>query len=535
MNYLFIILSSIISLGSLKYAFNQRNQKLFLKRKYSPIKDIDQYVIQEKENLNKERLDSENYIKEENLELENQRLIFESSMSEEREKLEREKINFEREILDFESAIDNLRDQEKESLEKLKAANNRLNLVKESEESLLLDCGYYEPNYTFQHDDNWKKMLNTIKSRQKSLLKRLPEYFFTKQPNENYGGIFLKNLILAFDAVELEEKYLGGRWFKNGNHKDRLKNGENFQLQFLKLMLRAFNAESDALISKVTWKNLELQTKRIEASFDSINEIGSKYHFCSISTFYKKLKIEELQCVYEYEEWKQKEKEEQRRIREQMREEERAQVEIEKAKAQAILEEIRYQKALEKAQSEVEQANEKQKEKLNKEISELMLRISEMEEKKRKLSQAELTKTGHVYIISNIGSFGENIYKIGMTRRLEPMDRVKELGDASVPFPFDVHGMIRTTDAPKLENALHKLFDQRRLNLENNRKEFFNVTIDEIQESLKGISEKLDLRADLQLTMIAEAKQFRQSQAKREMLQRIYDSKARNDGIDQKE
>ena len=147
-----------------------------------------------------------------------------------------------------------------------------------------------------------------------------------------------------------------------------------------------------------------------------------------------------------------------------------------------------------------------------------------MEEKKRKLSQAELTKTGHVYIISNIGSFGEDIYKIGMTRRLEPMDRVRELGDASVPFPFDVHGMIRTTDAPKLENALHKLFDQRRLNLENNRKEFFNVTIDEIQESLKGISEKLDLRADLQLTMIAEAKQFRQSQAKREMLQRMYDS-----------
>ena len=84
-------------------------------------------------------------------------------------------------------------------------------------------------------------------------------------------------------------------------------------------------------------------------------------------------------------------------------------------------------------------------------------------------------------------------------------------------------------------NALHKLFDQTRLNLENNRKEFFNVTIDEIQESLKGISEKLDLKADLQLTMIAEAKQFRQSQAKREMLQRIYDSKARNDGIDQKE
>ena len=125
-----------------------------------------------------------------------------------------------------------------------------------------------------------------------------------------------------------------------------------------------------------------------------------------------------------------------------------------------------------------------------------------------------------------------------MTRRLEPMDRVKELGDASVPFPFDVHGMIRTTDAPKLENALHKLFDQKRINLENNRKEFFNVTIEEIQDSLKGISEVLDLKADLQLTMLAEAKQFRQSKAKREMLQRIFDSKDRNydnDGLDPSE
>ena len=187
-------------------------------------------------------------------------------------------------------------------------------------------------------------------------------------------------------------------------------------------------------------------------------------------------------------------------------------------------EEIRYQKALEKAQADVEQANEKQKEKLNKEIEELIMRIKEMEEKKRTLSQAELTKTGHVYIISNIGSFGEDIYKIGMTRRLEPMDRVKELGDASVPFPFDVHGMIRTTDAPKLENALHKLFDQRRLNLENNRKEFFNVSIDEIEDSLKEIKNELDLKADFQLTMIAEAKQYRQSQAKKAMLEKMYDS-----------
>jgi hypothetical protein len=130
-----------------------------------------------------------------------------------------------------------------------------------------------------------------------------------------------------------------------------------------------------------------------------------------------------------------------------------------------------------------------------------------------------LTKTGHVYIISNVGSFGENIYKIGMTRRLEPMDRVKELGDASVPFPFDVHAMIRTSDAPSLENALHKHFERRRLNLENERKEFFRVSIDEIREELDQLKSNLGIDSELRLTLLADAKEYRMSEAKRKHLE----------------
>ena len=129
-----------------------------------------------------------------------------------------------------------------------------------------------------------------------------------------------------------------------------------------------------------------------------------------------------------------------------------------------------------------------------------------------------LTKTGHVYIISNDGSFGENVYKIGMTRRLEPMDRVKELGDASVPFPFDVHAMIRTSDAPALENALHKHFDMRRLNLENQRKEIFHVSIDEIRQELDELKDRLGIESELRLTLLADAKEYRMSQAKRKHL-----------------
>jgi len=156
--------------------------------------------------------------------------------------------------------------------------------------------------------------------------------------------------------------------------------------------------------------------------------------------------------------------------------------------------------------------------KLTAQIAELQKRISEIEEKRRAISQAMLTKTGHVYIISNIGSFGDNVYKIGMTRRLEPMDRVKELGDASVPFPFDVHAMIRTSDAPGLENALHKHFEMRRLNLENQRKEFFRVSIDEIRDELDRLKAELGIDSDLRLTLLADAKEYRISEAKRKHL-----------------
>ena len=116
----------------------------------------------------------------------------------------------------------------------------------------------------------------------------------------------------------------------------------------------------------------------------------------------------------------------------------------------------------------------KEKNNLMSKIKELELKLEEAHTKKEKaLSMAQQTKRGHVYVISNIGSFGENLYKIGMTRRLEPVDRVKELGDASVPFPFDIHAMIFSENAPDLEKSLHNTFNNRRVNKINTRKEFF--------------------------------------------------------------
>lgn len=202
------------------------------------------------------------------------------------------------------------------------------------------------------------------------------------------------------------------------------------------------------------------------------------------------------------------EKEEQRQIREEMREEERAQRELEKVQKEAEKEEKAYEDALARARREAEEAIGEQQEALLQQVLELQQKLAEAQEnKERAISQAQLTRSGHVYIISNIGSFGDDVYKIGMTRRLDPMDRVRELGDASVPFGFDVHAIIYTEDAPALESALHSRFHQRRVNRINERKEFFRVSLEEIA----GVVQ--EHHGEIELTLAAEARDYRETLA----------------------
>lgn len=218
--------------------------------------------------------------------------------------------------------------------------------------------------------------------------------------------------------------------------------------------------------------------------------------------------MEELYLAFEYEEKVQAEKEEQRRIKEQIREEEKALREIEKAKQQAEDEERRYEAALAKAREEALAAAGAVQEKLNAQIAALEQKLTEAQtNKERAISRAQLVRSGHVYIISNMGSFGEHVYKIGMTRRLEPMERVKELGDASVPFEFDVHAIIYSEDAPALENELHRAFTMRRVNRVNERKEFFRVSIEEIAELVRKQC------GEIEITRLAQAEEYRKTQA----------------------
>jgi hypothetical protein len=252
----------------------------------------------------------------------------------------------------------------------------------------------------------------------------------------------------------------------------------------IKLVLRAFNGESNSLIAKVKWNNVNQMKERIKKSFGAINKLGESSTI-SISNDYLKLKIKELTLEHEFQLKKQNEREELRAIKEEIREEERAKREFEKAQRDAEKEERNHQTALEKVRKEIGKLTGEKQEKLQEKIEKLELELKEAQERKeRAISMAQQTKRGHVYIISNIGSFGENIYKIGMTRRLEPTDRVKELGDASVPFKFDIHAMIYSEEAPTLEKELHRKFEERKVNLLNYRKEFFNVTLDEIEEKI---------------------------------------------------
>ena len=273
----------------------------------------------------------------------------------------------------------------------------------------------------------------------------------------------------------------------------------------IKLSLRAFNNECDSVIAKVTSKNIVNSRKRIESSFDNINKLIDSFGLM-ISTDYFKLKINEVQLAYEYEVKKAEEREEQKQLKDQMREEAKVKSEIDKMEKEAKKETELYEKALKKATLELQNASIEEQNKLDLQIQSLKDKLKEAEEKmKRAKSMAEKTKAGHVYIISNIGSFGENIYKIGMTRRLDPTERVNELSSASVPFPFDIHATIQTDNAPALENELHKKFEKNKLNKINSRKEFFKISLNEIEQAVK------ELYGDFKITKHAEAYEYKQS------------------------
>lgn len=244
------------------------------------------------------------------------------------------------------------------------------------------------------------------------------------------------------------------------------------------------------------------------------DQSGQAFRNARITEEFRVARLEELRWGTALVELKNLEREEQRAIKERIREEERAQREYEKAMRDAAKDEAKIQAALEKARAEMAEATESQKAKYEQQLAALIEKLQEAEARaQRAQSMAQQTRSGHVYVISNVGSFGGDVFKIGLTRRLEPHDRVRELGDASVPFPFDIHAMVFSDDAPALENALHKKFNELRVNKVNPRKEFFRLGLSEIRNTIA------EFGLTAHFTLSAQAAEYRETLAMERMPQ----------------
>nr|DAQ29817.1 MAG TPA: helicase [Caudoviricetes sp.] len=366
----------------------------------------------------------------------------------------------------------------------LECVEHRLELVKrelaaakgqvvETNEAVLLQSfGLYTPHYSFMTADEYKSRLLEIRAKQKDMIK-------------------------SKSAVTGAQQ-----WTVNGSTAQ----GKKMISDMQKLLLRAFNAECDDIIEHVRYNNIEQSEKRITASRDAISKLGDMMRI-SISPQYYRLKIDELHLAFEYQQKKQEEKDALKEARARMREEAKLEKELEAERAKLEKEQTHYENVLSKIIAQLDTAAEADKPALEEKIRQIETQLEKISEGFANVDYREANqRAGYVYVISNIGAFGENVYKIGMTRRLDPMERVNELGDASVPFDFDVHAMIFSDDAPKLEAALHAAFADKKLNFVNQRREFFNVTLDEIKNVVRDNFDKT-----VEFVELPPAEQYRKS------------------------
>lgn len=287
----------------------------------------------------------------------------------------------------------------------------------------------------------------------------------------------VKNALVILRAQQDNMIKTGAALSVTNHNKQRVVNSQ------IKQILRCFNAECDNIISNVSARNIDSSREKIQRAFDANNRIFL-IDGVQLTLDYLAAKLDELNAVYAYHLKLEEEKEQKRAIREQMVEEEKVRREIEREKKKIERDQQQFEQELRRLMKYMQKtASDVEKQLYIDKIHELEEKLHALEENKKVvLNRENNAKAGFVYIISNIGSFGEHVFKIGMTRRLEPMDRIAELSSASVPFPFDVHAMIFSENAPELEAMLHRHFESRKVNKVNSRKEFFRVDLEEIKK-----------------------------------------------------
>lgn len=279
-----------------------------------------------------------------------------------------------------------------------------------------------------------------------------------------------------------------------------------------KLMVIALKAEQQNILYNLKYGKLEKSIEDVKITTQKYLDIaaeGNKSIFNTLVKFINEIEflfIRAIEIEYEYYIKKEQQKEEQARLREQMRQEAEERKVLEQQKKQVEKEEEKYKVEISKIEESLSTSQDNEMlQKLRVRLEELKNQLDNVEHKKQDIIKRQNGKAGYVYIISNLGSFGEKTFKIGMTRRLNPQDRVDELGDASVPFVFDVHSFIFSDDAVALEKKLHEVLNDKRTNKINLRKEFFNVSIDE----LEVLVQEIEPTAEFNKTMVAE--QYRQT------------------------
>ena len=331
------------------------------------------------------------------------------------------------------------------------------------------ELGLYEPHFEFGDSEVFKEQIKAVRTKQKDM-------------------VSAKKATICPTNWEVEGSRAKGQTMVNRQ---------------TRLTMRAFNNECEAAIANTRWNNVVAMEKRILNAAKAITKENTSMKL-SLNENYVALKIDELHLTHEYREQLKLEKDERAEVARAEREEKKLLAEARAAEK----EEKKYKALLDKARKEagVSDNNEEMQQK----VAELEAALEDAHAKsERAKAMAEMTKSGFVYIISNVGSFGEEMVKIGLTRRLDPNDRVKELGDASVPFGFDTHAMIYSDEAPALEAALHKQFSEQRVNMSNMRKEFFRVSLEEVETAVT------ELAPDAEFFKDREAQEWYETMARR--------------------
>lgn len=387
--------------------------------------------------------------------------------------------------------LEELRSQEVKLNKNVKTQTNKLNKSKELVKAI---------NYTFDKYLNYEPSQSTL---------RFPENQLSEL-EEISPSVILK--LHCMDIKDLRKAYrLNDKQIDSILQKYSARYTTKANQAIYKLMVIALRAELQNILYNLKYEKLDTSigdVKKVTQKFLKVAAEGNQSIAGTLTKFIGEIEylfINAVKIEYNYYVKKEHARQEQLAIREQMRQEAQERKALEAERKKVEKEESKYNTEIEKLQNQLQSASSSELEQLNARILQLQAQLSEVVLKKEEISNLANGKAGNVYVISNLGSFGENVFKIGMTRRLNPQDRVDELGNASVPFKFDVHSFIFSDDAVGLESKLHEMLNQKRVNKVNMRKEFFNVTIDELEELVTEI----EPTAEFNRTMAAE--EYRQS------------------------